>query len=177
MTKPTEDDQEKSKVIKESDSTIPDPSHQTVTSNLPVIAPFTDVSSISVRQLVNTPSNQHGSLQQSSTPLPESLHSISLQLKRVAKIRAETSEESGRSDHFYRFLGFNQNPNLIEKYSALPGPEIKNANRKSGQLNSIPCSLWSFNKQHERLPWYIEVAVKVKTTRRKHDSDDEEDGR
>ncbi|GJU33366.1 hypothetical protein Tco_1176955 [Tanacetum coccineum] len=30
----TEDDQEKSKVIEESDSTIPDPSHQTVTSNL-----------------------------------------------------------------------------------------------------------------------------------------------
>ncbi|GJR93098.1 hypothetical protein Tco_0265272 [Tanacetum coccineum] len=43
--KPTEDDQEKSKVIEESDSTIPDPSHQTVTSTPPVIAPFTDVSS------------------------------------------------------------------------------------------------------------------------------------
>ncbi|GKA41810.1 hypothetical protein Tco_0734470, partial [Tanacetum coccineum] len=41
----TEDDQEKSKVIEESDSTIPDPSHQTVTSTPPVIAPFTDVSS------------------------------------------------------------------------------------------------------------------------------------
>ncbi|GJS51318.1 hypothetical protein Tco_0624680 [Tanacetum coccineum] len=34
--KPTEDDQEKSKVIEESDSTIPDPSHQTVTSTPPV---------------------------------------------------------------------------------------------------------------------------------------------
>ncbi|GJS17878.1 hypothetical protein Tco_0412350 [Tanacetum coccineum] len=45
--KPTEDDQEKSKVIEESDSTIPDPSHQTVTSTPPVIAPFTDVSSFS----------------------------------------------------------------------------------------------------------------------------------
>ncbi|GJV42481.1 hypothetical protein Tco_1420921 [Tanacetum coccineum] len=44
--KPTEDDQEKSKVIEESDSTIPDPSHQTVTSTPPVIAPFIDVSSI-----------------------------------------------------------------------------------------------------------------------------------
>ncbi|GKC01611.1 hypothetical protein Tco_0987747 [Tanacetum coccineum] len=33
--KPTEDDQEKSKVREESDSTIPDPSHQTVTSTPP----------------------------------------------------------------------------------------------------------------------------------------------
>ncbi|GKF53430.1 hypothetical protein Tco_0160340, partial [Tanacetum coccineum] len=32
--KPTKDDQEKSKVREESDSTIPDPSHQTVTSTL-----------------------------------------------------------------------------------------------------------------------------------------------
>ncbi|GJQ95785.1 hypothetical protein Tco_0006924 [Tanacetum coccineum] len=42
--KPTEDDQEKSKVREESESTIPDP-NQTVTSTPPVIAPFTDVSS------------------------------------------------------------------------------------------------------------------------------------
>ncbi|GJU96215.1 ribonuclease H-like domain-containing protein [Tanacetum coccineum] len=41
--KPTEDDQEKSKAREESDSTIPDPSHQTVTSTPPVIAPFTYV--------------------------------------------------------------------------------------------------------------------------------------
>ncbi|GJW69334.1 hypothetical protein Tco_0123758 [Tanacetum coccineum] len=40
--KPTEDDQEKSKDREESDSTIPDSSHQTVTSTPPVIAPFTE---------------------------------------------------------------------------------------------------------------------------------------
>ncbi|GKG34112.1 hypothetical protein Tco_0434271, partial [Tanacetum coccineum] len=50
--KPTEDDQEKSKVIEESDSTIPNPSHQTVTSTPPVIAPFTDVSSPKPSSLV-----------------------------------------------------------------------------------------------------------------------------
>ncbi|GJV67671.1 hypothetical protein Tco_1483180 [Tanacetum coccineum] len=38
--KPTEDDQEKSKVVNESDSTIPDPSHQTITTTLPEITPF-----------------------------------------------------------------------------------------------------------------------------------------
>ncbi|GJS66254.1 hypothetical protein Tco_0680818 [Tanacetum coccineum] len=43
--KPTEDDQEKSKVVDESDSTIPDPSHQTFTSTPPVIAPVIDFSS------------------------------------------------------------------------------------------------------------------------------------
>ncbi|GJT05191.1 hypothetical protein Tco_0839653 [Tanacetum coccineum] len=43
--KPTKDEQEKSKVVDESDSTIPDPSHQTVTSPPPVIAPIIDFSS------------------------------------------------------------------------------------------------------------------------------------
>ncbi|GKG24845.1 hypothetical protein Tco_0395473, partial [Tanacetum coccineum] len=46
------DDQEKSKVLEESDSTIPNPSHQTVTSTPPVIAPFTDVSSTKPSSLV-----------------------------------------------------------------------------------------------------------------------------
>ncbi|GKD21287.1 hypothetical protein Tco_1222990, partial [Tanacetum coccineum] len=53
--KPTEDDQEKSKAREESDSTIPDPSHQTVTSTPPVIAPFTDVSSSKPSLLVTPP--------------------------------------------------------------------------------------------------------------------------
>ncbi|GJS46243.1 hypothetical protein Tco_0596364 [Tanacetum coccineum] len=39
--KPTEDEQEKSNVREESNSTIPDSSHQTATSTPPVIAPFT----------------------------------------------------------------------------------------------------------------------------------------
>ncbi|GJU03027.1 hypothetical protein Tco_1113365 [Tanacetum coccineum] len=43
--KPTKDDQEKSNVVDESDSTIPDPIYQTVTSTPPVIAPIIDFSS------------------------------------------------------------------------------------------------------------------------------------
>ncbi|GJZ08494.1 hypothetical protein Tco_0542777 [Tanacetum coccineum] len=50
-----EENPESHSVIKESDSTIPDPSHQTVTSNLPVIAPFTDVSSTKPSSLVTPP--------------------------------------------------------------------------------------------------------------------------
>ncbi|GJV71964.1 hypothetical protein Tco_1491959 [Tanacetum coccineum] len=53
--KPTKDDQEKSKVIDESDSTIPDPSHQTVMSTPPVIASVIDFSSPKPSSLV-TPS-------------------------------------------------------------------------------------------------------------------------
>ncbi|GKD44582.1 hypothetical protein Tco_1269227, partial [Tanacetum coccineum] len=52
---PTKDDQEKSKVIEESDSTIPNPSHKTVTSTPPVIAPFIDVSSTKSSSLVTPP--------------------------------------------------------------------------------------------------------------------------
>ncbi|GKA75174.1 hypothetical protein Tco_0781552, partial [Tanacetum coccineum] len=53
--KPTEDGQEKSKVKEESDSTIPDTIHQTVTSTPPVIAPFTDVLSTQPSSLVTPP--------------------------------------------------------------------------------------------------------------------------
>ncbi|GKF92986.1 hypothetical protein Tco_0279705 [Tanacetum coccineum] len=53
--KPTEDDQEKSKVVDWSDSTIPDPSHQTVTSTPLVIAPVTDFSSPKPSSLVTPP--------------------------------------------------------------------------------------------------------------------------
>ncbi|GJV59394.1 hypothetical protein Tco_1465494 [Tanacetum coccineum] len=52
--KPTEDDQEKSKVREESESTVPDPD-QTVTSTPPVIAPFTDVTSSKPSLLVTPP--------------------------------------------------------------------------------------------------------------------------
>ncbi|GJS17073.1 hypothetical protein Tco_0411545, partial [Tanacetum coccineum] len=53
--KPTEDDQEKSKAKEESDSMIPDPSHQTITSTPPVIAPFTNVTSSEPSSLVTPP--------------------------------------------------------------------------------------------------------------------------
>ncbi|GJZ97286.1 hypothetical protein Tco_0669739 [Tanacetum coccineum] len=53
--KPTKDDQEKSKVVDKSDSTIHDPSHQTVTSTPPVIAPVIDFSSPKPSSLVTPP--------------------------------------------------------------------------------------------------------------------------
>ncbi|GKD12586.1 hypothetical protein Tco_1196993, partial [Tanacetum coccineum] len=80
--KPTEDDQEKSKAREESDSTIRDPSHQTITSTPPVIAPFTDVSSLKPSLLVTPPP---------ITSLLKITPFIALQL-RVARLEQEMSE-------------------------------------------------------------------------------------
>ncbi|GJZ41782.1 hypothetical protein Tco_0588668 [Tanacetum coccineum] len=93
--KPTEDDQEKSKVIEESDSTIPDPSHQTVTSTPPVIAPFTDVSSTKPSSLV-TPPPINTEATTIITSLPEITPFIALQL-RVARLEQEMSEVKEKS--------------------------------------------------------------------------------
>ncbi|GJY13484.1 hypothetical protein Tco_0382793 [Tanacetum coccineum] len=147
---PTEDDQEKSKVIEESDSTIPDPSHQTVTSTPPVIAPFTDVSSTKPSSLV-TPPPINTEATTITTSLPEITPFIALQL-RVARLEQEMSEVK-KTDHSAdvlasiksqvptvvdKYLGTKlddallkilerHTADLIEKYSVLPGPEsIKN---------------------------------------------------
>ncbi|GJR03640.1 hypothetical protein Tco_0526624 [Tanacetum coccineum] len=148
--KPTEDDQEKSKVREESDSTIPDPSHQTVTSTPPVIAPFTDVSSTKPSSLVTTPPiNTEATT--ITTSLPEITPFIALQL-RVARLEQEMSEVK-KTDHSAdvlasiksqvptavdKYLGTKlddallkvlerHTADLIEKYSVLPGPEsVKN---------------------------------------------------
>ncbi|GJT68347.1 hypothetical protein Tco_1019827 [Tanacetum coccineum] len=94
--KPTEDDQEKSKVREESDSTIPDPNQQTVTSTPPVIAPFTDVSSTKPSSLVTSPPiNTEATT--ITTSLPEITPFIALQL-RVARLEQEMSEVK-KTDH------------------------------------------------------------------------------
>ncbi|GJS49804.1 hypothetical protein Tco_0599925 [Tanacetum coccineum] len=144
--KPTEDDQEKSKVIEESDSTIPDPSHQTVTSTPPVIAPFTDVSSTKPSSLV-TPPPINTEATTITTSLPEITPFIALQL-RVARLEQEMSEVK-KTDHSAdvlasiksqvptvvdEYLGTKlddsllkilerHTADLIEKYSVLPGPD------------------------------------------------------
>ncbi|GKB42278.1 hypothetical protein Tco_0887220, partial [Tanacetum coccineum] len=78
--KPTEDDQEKSKVREESDSTIPDPSQQTVMSTPPVIAPFTNVSSTKPSSLDITPPINTEAIT-ITTSLPEITPFIALQLR------------------------------------------------------------------------------------------------
>ncbi|GKB35398.1 hypothetical protein Tco_0880340 [Tanacetum coccineum] len=148
--KPTEDDQEKSKAREESDSTIPDPSHQTETSTPPVIAPFTEVSSSKPSSLV-TPPPINTEATTITTSLPEITPFIALQL-RVARLEQEMSEVK-KTDHSAdvlasirtqvptavdNYLGTKlddsllkvlerHTADLIEKYSVLPGPEsVKN---------------------------------------------------
>ncbi|GJV47873.1 hypothetical protein Tco_1438085 [Tanacetum coccineum] len=147
--KPTEDDQEKSKVREESESTIPDP-NQTVMSTPLVIAPFTDVSS-SKPSLLVTPPPINTEATTITTSLPEITPFIALQL-RVARLEQEMSEVK-KTDHSAdvlasiksqvptavdNYLGTKlddallkvlerHTADLIEKYSVLPGPEsVKN---------------------------------------------------
>ncbi|GJY58558.1 hypothetical protein Tco_0458450 [Tanacetum coccineum] len=88
--KPTKDDQEKSNVREESDSTIPDSSHQTATSTPPVIAPFIEVLS-SKPSLLVTPPPINTEATTITTSLPEITSFIALQL-RVARLEQEMSE-------------------------------------------------------------------------------------
>ncbi|GJS99390.1 hypothetical protein Tco_0820560 [Tanacetum coccineum] len=133
--KPTEDDQEKSKVVNESDSTIPDPSHQTVTSTPPVIAPVIDFSSPKPSSQVTTPPINTEATSNPPPPppttLPEITPFIALQL-RVAKLEQDMSEYLGTKldDALLRILK-RHTADLIEKYSVLLGPEsIKNQESK-----------------------------------------------
>ncbi|GJW96124.1 hypothetical protein Tco_0177932, partial [Tanacetum coccineum] len=129
--KPTEDDQEKSKVIEESDSTIPDPSHQTVTSTPPVIAPFTDVSSIKSSSLVSPPPiNTEATTINTSLPEITLFHRPSAKERKIGAKRFPTvvDEYLGTKldDALLKILE-RHTADLIEKYSVLPGPEsIKN---------------------------------------------------
>ncbi|GKC07973.1 hypothetical protein Tco_0999583, partial [Tanacetum coccineum] len=78
--KPTEDDQEKSKVVDDSDSTIPDPSPQTVMSPPPVIAPVIDFSSPKPSSQITPPPINTEAISITTT-LPEITPFIAFQLR------------------------------------------------------------------------------------------------
>ncbi|GKD04506.1 hypothetical protein Tco_1179480, partial [Tanacetum coccineum] len=113
--KPTEDNQEKSKVREESDSTIPDSSHQTVTLTPPVIPPFTEVSS-SKPSLLVTPPLINTEATTVTTSLPEITPFIALQL-RVARLEQEMSEVK-KTDHSVDVLASirSQVPTAVDNY-------------------------------------------------------------
>ncbi|GJW59576.1 hypothetical protein Tco_0108911 [Tanacetum coccineum] len=159
--KPTKDDQEKSKVVNESDSTIPDPSHQTVTSTPPVIAPVIDFSSSKPSSQV-TPPPINTEATSITITLSEITPFIALQL-RVAKLEQDMFEVK-KTDHSAailasiksqvptvvdKYLGTKlddallrilerHTADLIEKYSVLPDPEsIKNQESKKSPKEII----------------------------------------
>ncbi|GJT92442.1 putative reverse transcriptase domain-containing protein [Tanacetum coccineum] len=111
--KPTEDDQEKSKVREESKSTILIPESD-ITVNSPVIAPFTDVLS-SKRLMGHYSSNQRGKPIK-FTHLLKITPFIALQL-RVARLEQEMSEVK-KTDHSADVLASirSQVPTAVDKY-------------------------------------------------------------
>ncbi|GJX60802.1 hypothetical protein Tco_0292192 [Tanacetum coccineum] len=189
--KPTEDDQEKSKVREESESTVPDPD-QTVTSTPPVIAPFTDVTS-SKPSLLVTPPPINTEATTITTSLPEITPFIALQL-RVARLEQEMSEVK-KTDHSAdvlasirsqvptavdKYLGTKlddallkvlerHTADLIEKYSVQPGPEsIQNQ-----ESEKSPKEIIRIKREQDAIVRI--VADKVKITKRKADSVDDKD--
>ncbi|GKD03832.1 hypothetical protein Tco_1178806, partial [Tanacetum coccineum] len=115
IDKPIEDDQEKFKVIDESDSTIPDPSHQAVTSTPLVIALATDFSSPKPSSLV-TPPPINTEATTITTSLPKITPFIALQL-RVARLEQEIYEVK-KTDHSADVLASikSQVPTVVDKY-------------------------------------------------------------
>ncbi|GJR17009.1 hypothetical protein Tco_0965536 [Tanacetum coccineum] len=113
--KPTEDDQEKTNVVDETDSIIPDPSHQTNTSAPPVTTPVINISSPKPSSQVNAPPiNTEATT--IITTIPEITPFIALQL-RVAKLEQDMSEVK-KTDHSAAVLASIQSqvPTVVEKY-------------------------------------------------------------
>ncbi|GJR88578.1 hypothetical protein Tco_0212589 [Tanacetum coccineum] len=182
--KPTEDDQEKSKVREESDSTIPDPSHQTVTSTPPVIAPFTDVSSTKPSLLV-TPPPINTEATTITTSLPEITPFIALQL-RVARLEQEMSEVK-KTDHSADVLASikSQVPTAVDKYlgTKLDDALLKSIsrikdlkrvrgdyqkpkrssleNRNTAHLPSIPCTLEALIADEDAMIRKLQTRLKI----------------
>ncbi|GJR59578.1 hypothetical protein Tco_1501740 [Tanacetum coccineum] len=166
--KPTEDDQEKSKVIEESDSTIPDPSHQTVTSTPPVIAPFTDVSSTKPSSLVTPPPINTEATTITYLSLKSSIHRPSAQV-----------QVCGARD------GSKFNREIL--CSACPEPIINQEIKKSPKLDYQESkgtrNPANYHLYHALMEALIadedaidkEVKDRAKNHKRKHDSDDDED--
>ncbi|GJY10667.1 hypothetical protein Tco_0378852 [Tanacetum coccineum] len=132
---------EKSKVVNESDSSIPDPSHQTVTSTPPAIALVIDFSFPKPSSQVTTPPINTEATYITTTLLKITLF-IALQL-RVAKLEQDMFEVK-KTDHSAVVLASikTQVPtvliNLIEKYYVPPGPEsIKNQESKKSPKEII----------------------------------------
>ncbi|GJT57807.1 hypothetical protein Tco_0992861 [Tanacetum coccineum] len=121
--KPTEDDQEKSKGREESDSMIPDPSHQTVTSTPPVIAPFIDVTSSEPSLLLRV-----ARLEQEMSEVKKTDHSADVLASIRTQVPTAVDNYLGTKldDALLKVLE-RHTADLIEKYSVLPGPEsVKN---------------------------------------------------
>ncbi|GJY80514.1 hypothetical protein Tco_0493265 [Tanacetum coccineum] len=182
VTPSREKESEKSKVIEESDSTIPDPSHQTVTSTPPVIAPFTEFSYPKPSSLV-TPPPINTEATTITTSLPKITPFIALQL-RVARLEQEMLKvlERHSADLIVKQLcaacvesSRITNPEKIRR--RLSKPKRNKVRRNKISTYSIRNTA-NYHLYHALMEALIadedamdkEVADKVKDHKRKHDS-------
>ncbi|GJR66312.1 hypothetical protein Tco_0012377 [Tanacetum coccineum] len=165
--KPTEDDQEKSKIVEESDSTIPDPSHQTVTSTPPVIALVTDFSSPKPSLLLRV-----ARLEQEMSKVKKTDHSADVLASIKFQVPTVFDKYLGTKldDALLRILE-RYTADLIEKYSVLPGQESV----KNQEFEKSPKDIIRIKKEQDEDAMDKEVKDRVKNHKRKHDSDDDED--
>ncbi|GJS88441.1 hypothetical protein Tco_0771077 [Tanacetum coccineum] len=107
--KPTEDDQEKSKAREESDSTIPDSSHQTVTSTPPVILLYRDLAR----------------LEQEMSEVKKTDHSADVLTSIRSQVPTAVDNYLGTKldDALLKVLE-RHTADLIEKYSVLTWPRV-----------------------------------------------------
>ncbi|GJS24668.1 retrovirus-related pol polyprotein from transposon TNT 1-94 [Tanacetum coccineum] len=173
--------------------------HQTVTSNLPVIAPFTDVSSTKPSSLVtpppiNTEATTIITIEQEMSEVKKTDHSTDV----LASIKSQVPTSPSRikrSERVQRRLSEFKREQGEEKqdspYSirstdkvALKELDLKSAlfkhMNKNKNANRNPANYHLYHALMEALiadedAMDKEVAVKVKDHKRKHDSDDEED--
>ncbi|GKB73631.1 hypothetical protein Tco_0935043 [Tanacetum coccineum] len=194
---PTEDDQEKSKAREESDSNIPDPSHQTVTSTPPVIPPFAEISS-SMPSLLITPPPINTEATTITTSLPEihyhSHSSPSAKSTRWSKrslkvvknqesektpkeiIKAKKEQDEEKQDSTYSIRSTDKVD--LEEFDLKSALFSHMNKKKSANKNTTNYRLY-----HALMEALIadedamdkEVADQVKDHKRKHDSDDDED--
>ncbi|GJU50818.1 RNA-directed DNA polymerase, eukaryota, reverse transcriptase zinc-binding domain protein [Tanacetum coccineum] len=189
--KPKEDDQDKSKVREESESTIPDPD-QTVTSTPPVIAPFIDVSSSKPSLLLRVAYDWHmvfGSEEDDSLLIHtvrfnrrntcvagQSLSRIQdlKESDEIIKAKKEQGEEKQDSTYSIRSTDkvdleeFDLKSALFRHMN-----KIKSANRNTANYRLYHALMEALITDEDAMD--KEVADKVKDHKRKHDSDDDED--
>ncbi|GJX07009.1 hypothetical protein Tco_0194941 [Tanacetum coccineum] len=171
--KPTEDDQEKSKVREESDSTIPDPSHQTVTSTPPVIAPFTNVSSTKRTLLCK--------IRARDSEVNKTYHSADVLDFNKSQVPKLFDKYLGTKldDALLKVLE-RHTADLIKKYSVLPGPEsIQNQESEKSPKEIIRTKKEQGEEKQDSTYSSGQLIKKLQTRfkdhKRKHDSDDDED--
>ncbi|GJV81688.1 hypothetical protein Tco_1517558 [Tanacetum coccineum] len=184
--KPIEDDQEKSKVVDESDSTIPDPT-TTITTSLPEITPFIALQLRVARleqEMSEVKKTNHSadvlasikSHKYSVLPGPESIKNQEFKKsqKEIIKIKKEHGEEKQESTYSIR----STDKVALEEFD-LKSALFKHMN-KNKTANRNPANYHLYHALMEALiadedAMDKEVKDRVKDHKRKHDSDDDED--